>query len=291
MTEWQWVFLKMPWRVCELRRAEKDGSWNEIPPTPLGDGIPTLMVGSSACPLDLSQVPMIPMAGPLTLILVGITPPRSPQNAMLPWSCVQEGSAGISGFWVASLGSPAFLFRCGLCPSSAHHRAREGWVRIVCMASGWFPKPQVQWRALSGEKFLTFSETQAQGLFTIKAILVVRDSSSGNVTCSVLNPILGQEKAMAMFIPEPFFSWSSPWKLAFMVILTVLMLLLLGAAFYIMREHTAKLQEMQEWEKPHREQEEDQQIKEEALKARDELQGDLDWRKSVYLPGCLPFQP
>uniref|UniRef100_M3YWU0 Uncharacterized protein n=1 Tax=Mustela putorius furo TaxID=9669 RepID=M3YWU0_MUSPF len=165
--------------------------------------------------------------------------------------------------------------------------------RIVCMASGWFPKPQVQWRALSGEKFLTFSETQAQGLFTIKAILVVRDSSSGNVTCSVLNPILGQEKAMAMFIPEPFFSWSSPWKLAFMVILTVLMLLLLGAAFYIMREHTAKLQEMQEWEKPHREQEEDQQIKEEALKARDELQGDLahrflcclaDWRKSVYLP-------
>ncbi|XP_032705583.1 LOW QUALITY PROTEIN: butyrophilin-like protein 1 [Lontra canadensis] len=162
----------------------------------------------------------------------------------------------------------------------------EDGVRVVCMASGWFPKPQVQWRALSGKKFLMFSETQVQdaaGLFTIEATLVVRDSSSGNVTCSVLNPILGQEKAMAIFIPEPFFPRSSPWKPVFMVILTVLMLPLLGAALYIMREHTAKLQETQEWEKLHRDKEEDQQIKEEALKARDELQADLDWRKSVYL--------
>nr|XP_045722099.1 butyrophilin-like protein 2 [Mirounga angustirostris] len=78
-------------------------------------------------------------------------------------------------------------------------------VRVVCMASGWFPKPQVQWRAVSGEKFLTFSETQAQdaeGLFTMEATLVVRHSSSGNVTCSVLNPILGQEKEVAIFIPD-----------------------------------------------------------------------------------------
>uniref|UniRef100_A0A8C7EP89 Butyrophilin subfamily 1 member A1 n=1 Tax=Neovison vison TaxID=452646 RepID=A0A8C7EP89_NEOVI len=148
---------------------------------------------------------------------------------------------------------------------------KEDGVQIVCIASGWFPKPQVQWRTLSGEKLLTFSETQAQdaeGLFTIESTLVVRDRSSGNVTCSVLNPILGQEKSMAIFIPEPFFPRSSPWKLAFMVILSVLMLLLLGAVFYIMREHSVKLQKMQEWEKLHRDKEEDLQIKEEALKAR-----------------------
>uniref|UniRef100_A0A452TZ61 Butyrophilin-like protein 1 n=1 Tax=Ursus maritimus TaxID=29073 RepID=A0A452TZ61_URSMA len=147
----------------------------------------------------------------------------------------------------------------------------EDGVRVVCMASGWFPKPQVQWRALSGEKFLTFSETHAQdpeGLFSVEAALVVRDSSSGNVTCSVLNPILGQKKGMAIFIPEPFFPQTSPWKPAFLVILTVLTLLLLGAAFYIKREHTTKCREMQEWEKLHREKEEDQQTKKEALKGR-----------------------
>jgi hypothetical protein len=62
----------------------------------------------------------------------------------------------------------------------------------------------VQWRGLSGKKFLTFSEAyrqDAKELFSVEATLVVRDSSVGNVTCSILNPILGQEKAMAIFIP------------------------------------------------------------------------------------------
>uniref|UniRef100_A0A4W2DUN0 Ig-like domain-containing protein n=1 Tax=Bos indicus x Bos taurus TaxID=30522 RepID=A0A4W2DUN0_BOBOX len=83
----------------------------------------------------------------------------------------------------------------------------EDGVRVVCTASGWFPKPQVQWRDLSGEKFLAFSEAHtqdAEGLFSVEAALLVRDSSVGNVTCSILNPVLGREKAMAIFIPEEF---------------------------------------------------------------------------------------
>ncbi|XP_034886307.1 butyrophilin subfamily 1 member A1-like [Mirounga leonina] len=83
----------------------------------------------------------------------------------------------------------------------------EDGVRVVCKASGWFPKPQVQWRALSEEKFLMFSETHvqnAEGLFSVEAALVVKHRSSRNVTCSLLNPILSQEKAMAIFIP----AWS-----------------------------------------------------------------------------------
>lgn len=80
----------------------------------------------------------------------------------------------------------------------------EDGVRVVCTASGWFPKPQVQWRDLTGEKFPAFSEAHSQdaeGLFSVEVALVVRDSSAGNVTCSVLNTVLGQEKAMAIFIP------------------------------------------------------------------------------------------
>lgn len=77
-------------------------------------------------------------------------------------------------------------------------------VRVVCKASGWFPKPQVQWRDVRGEKLLEFSEAHTQdaaGLFSVEAALVVRDSSAGDVTCSILNPILGQEKVMAIPIP------------------------------------------------------------------------------------------
>ena len=75
---------------------------------------------------------------------------------------------------------------------------------MVCKASGWFPKPQVQWTDVSGKKFLEFSEAHAQdaaGLFSVEAALVVRDSSAGSVSCSVLNPILGQGKVMAVSIP------------------------------------------------------------------------------------------
>ncbi|XP_060149162.1 butyrophilin subfamily 3 member A2-like [Globicephala melas] len=162
----------------------------------------------------------------------------------------------------------------------------EDGVRVVCTASGWFPKPQVQWRDLSGEKFPAFSEAHSQdaeGLFSVEVALVVRDSSAGNVTCSVLNTVLDQEKAMAIFIPEPFFPQASPWKLAFLVSLTVLMALLLGAGYYTWREHFGKLLVMQEKENLRLVKEQDWRTKEEVLKDTDELRTELGWRKSAYL--------
>ncbi|KAM9666775.1 butyrophilin subfamily 1 member A1-like [Trichechus inunguis] len=92
----------------------------------------------------------------------------------------------------------------GSAPETRIEGPEEDGVRVACTASGWFPKPQVQWRDLSGEKFLAFSEAHAQdsdGLYRVETSLVVRDSSAGNVTCSILNPILAQEKAKAIFIP------------------------------------------------------------------------------------------
>uniref|UniRef100_A0A8D2B3J3 Butyrophilin subfamily 1 member A1 n=1 Tax=Sciurus vulgaris TaxID=55149 RepID=A0A8D2B3J3_SCIVU len=131
-------------------------------------------------------------------------------------------------------------------------------VHVVCTASGWFPEPQVQWTDLSGKKF---------PLFSVEATLVVTDSSVGNVTCSVLNPILGQEKAMAIFIPDPFFPQNSPWKPAFAVILTMLGLLLFGASCFIKKEHSTRMQVRQEKENLRQVKEEEWQTKEETLKA------------------------
>ncbi|XP_046281839.1 butyrophilin subfamily 1 member A1-like isoform X1 [Marmota monax] len=151
----------------------------------------------------------------------------------------------------------------------------EDGVCVVCKASGWFPKPQVQWRDLSGNKFPALSEAHTQDteeLFSVEATLVVRDSSVGNVTCSVLNPVLGQEKAMAIYIPEPFFPQASPWKPAFAVILTMLGLLLLVASYFITKAHSTRMLKKKE-----------QQAKEEVLKAIDELQADLNQRKASYL--------
>ncbi|XP_054980320.1 butyrophilin subfamily 1 member A1-like [Sorex araneus] len=178
---------------------------------------------------------------------------------------------------VAAVGSAPQVHITGL---------EEDGVRVVCRVAGWFPKPQVKWRDSRGGKVLAFSETKAQdteGLFSVEAALVVRDSAVGNVTCSILNPILDQEKAMAIFIPEPFFPKASPWKLVCVVCVPLLTFLVLGAAYYTWREHSRKVQERQQREKLRQDREEDEQAKRAALKATDELQANLDQMKAEYL--------
>lgn len=162
----------------------------------------------------------------------------------------------------------------------------EDGVRVECAASGWFPKPQVHWRGPGGAQFRAFSEAHAQdarGLFSVEAALVVRDRSAGNVTCSLHNPILGQEKAVAIFIPEPFFAQAPLWKLAFWVSLAALGLLLLGAGYCAHREHSTRLRARRDRETLLRAKEADRRAKEAALTATGELQAQLEQRRSVYL--------
>ncbi|XP_049988248.1 butyrophilin-like protein 1 [Alexandromys fortis] len=164
----------------------------------------------------------------------------------------------------------------------------DGGVCVVCIASGWYPKPQVQWRDSRGENLSASSETHtedADGLFSMETTLVVRDRSFGSVTCSTFNPMLGQEKAMAMFIPEPFFPQASPWTPAFAVSMTMMGLLVLGSCCFLRREWRARLQVHQERENLRCEQEELLKTKEHALETACTLQEELDRRKAAYMAG------
>ncbi|KAK7798070.1 hypothetical protein U0070_000940 [Myodes glareolus] len=179
--------------------------------------------------------------------------------------------------------------------------------------AGWYPKPQVQWRDSRGEKLPASSETHtgdAEGLFSMESMLVVRDSSLGSVTCSTFNPILGQEKAMAVFTPgkgcssllqilgsgwpfwsglgwlssEPFFPQASLWIPAFAMSMTMMGLLVIGSSCFLRRERCARLQVHQEWEDLRREQEELQKTKEDALKMTYR-------RKAAYMTGSVTLDP
>uniref|UniRef100_G3TVJ1 Butyrophilin subfamily 1 member A1 n=1 Tax=Loxodonta africana TaxID=9785 RepID=G3TVJ1_LOXAF len=124
---------------------------------------------------------------------------------------------------------------CG--PQVLMEGQEEDGVHVACRASGWFPKPQVQWRDRSEAH-----AQDADGLFRLEASVVVRDSSVGNVTCSILNPILGQEKVKAIFIPESFFPQASSWKPAFAVSLMVLVVLIFGAGYFLKKEYLTQVQ-------------------------------------------------
>ncbi|XP_040106318.1 butyrophilin-like protein 1 isoform X1 [Oryx dammah] len=179
-------------------------------------------------------------------------------------------------------------------------------IQVLCSSGGWFPKPRVQWRDTAGEKLLPLSESQTQdgdGLFHVEASLVVTDSSLGNVTCSIQNPVSGQEKASAIFLPEPFFPRMSPWKTALAGTLPVLVLLLIGISYIGWREHRAKTREAEkkkeashERDKVAKEKEEAHSIKSKSssksnqrlleklqmLCVQGKLEQDLEQRKALY---------
>ncbi|XP_077626780.1 butyrophilin-like protein 1 [Crocuta crocuta] len=161
----------------------------------------------------------------------------------------------------------------------------DGGIRVLCSANGWFPKPRVRWSDTMGVKLQSFSESHTQnedGLFHVEASLVVTDSSLGNVTCSIQNPLSGQEKVSAIFLPEPFFPRMSPWKPALAGTVPVLVLLLIGISYIGWKEHQAKEREIKKRKKESQERDQMKNEKELALKARENLKADLEQRKALY---------
>ncbi|XP_046958720.1 butyrophilin-like protein 1 [Lynx rufus] len=161
----------------------------------------------------------------------------------------------------------------------------DGGIRVLCSAEGWFPKPRVQWSDMMGVKLQSLTESHTQdedGLFHVEASLVVTDSSLGNVTCSIQNPLSGQEKVSAIFLPEPFFPRMSPWKAALVGTVPTLVLLLTGISYIGWREHQAKEREVKKRKKESQERDQMENEKELALKAKENLKKELEQRKALY---------
>ncbi|XP_057556497.1 butyrophilin subfamily 1 member A1-like [Hippopotamus amphibius kiboko] len=147
-------------------------------------------------------------------------------------------------------------------------------IRLKCTGKGWFPQPEVQWEDARGEKIPSLSEDETQdddGLFQIEASLIVRDSSKTEVSCSMKNPFFGQEQVETIFIPEPFFPRTSPWKVAFIVVLVILGIFV-GAVVYLARKERQEKKKLSKVEKE----------KEEESKAKESLASELDRRKKLY---------
>ncbi|KFO21074.1 Butyrophilin subfamily 3 member A3 [Fukomys damarensis] len=162
---------------------------------------------------------------------------------------------------------------------------KESGIQVLCSSSGWFPKPKVQWTDTAGMKLPSLPESHTQnkdGLFHVDSSLVVMDSSLGNVTCSIQNPLSGQEKTSTIFLPEPFFPKASVWKSALAGTLPVLGLLLIGISYIGWREHQAKEKEKKKMEIEAHERVQMTNEKESVLKTKEELKADLEQRKALY---------
>ncbi|XP_014391514.1 PREDICTED: butyrophilin subfamily 1 member A1 isoform X3 [Myotis brandtii] len=152
----------------------------------------------------------------------------------------------------------------------------DGGIRLECTSEGWYPEPHAVWRDPYGEVTPALEEAYAQdadGLFTVTLAVIV-DSSVRNMSCSVNNTLLGQEKDSVIFIPEPLIPSSSPfpWMEALAVVLPALLLLviILGSICLIRKLRRRKEALSLEKDLENKEKEMAQQLREE-----------LRWRRGL----------
>lgn len=80
----------------------------------------------------------------------------------------------------------------------------DGGLRLECTSMGWYPEPLAVWRDPYGEIVPALEEAYTEdtdGLFMVTLAVIVRDCSVRNMTCSVNNTLLSQEKDSVIFIP------------------------------------------------------------------------------------------
>ncbi|XP_034885319.1 butyrophilin-like protein 9 isoform X3 [Mirounga leonina] len=82
---------------------------------------------------------------------------------------------------------------------------KKGGVQLRCSSSGWYPKPQAQWKDHKGQCLPPEMEAivqDARGLFNLETSVVVQGGSHSNVSCSIQNSLLLQKKEFTIQIAE-----------------------------------------------------------------------------------------
>ncbi|KAM8782393.1 LOW QUALITY PROTEIN: butyrophilin subfamily 2 member A2-like [Rhynchonycteris naso] len=184
----------------------------------------------------------------------------------------------------------------------------DGAIRLECTSVGWFPEPHAVWRDPYGEIMPALEEAYTQetdGLFKVTMAVVIRDSSVRNMTCSVNNTLLGEEKDSVVFIPvllpEPLIPIKPsmpPWMVALAVVLPALLLLLIvGSIGLITKLHGEKETlsvetdfENKEKELTRKELGKDVEKEKERL-IKEQLQEELRWRREQLHAADVVLDP
>ncbi|XP_063174767.1 butyrophilin subfamily 1 member A1-like [Chroicocephalus ridibundus] len=165
--------------------------------------------------------------GTLDLRLAGVRPSDDGQYVCTVRDAASYGEATVE-LEVAAMGSVPLL------SLEAH---QDGGIRVVCGSAGWYPQPQVLWKAANGQRLPSVSQRRSsdeRGLFEIQDVVVVSGKGDGNLSCVVRNSRLEQEQASSLHISAPFFHNARHWMAALGVFL-VLSVASFGLNVYLWR--------------------------------------------------------
>ncbi|XP_036309138.1 butyrophilin subfamily 2 member A2-like [Pipistrellus kuhlii] len=163
----------------------------------------------------------------------------------------------------------------------------EGGIRLECTSEGWYPEPHAVWRDPYGEVTPALEEAYAQdadGLFRVTLAVIVTDSSVRNMSCSVNNTLLGQEKDSVIFIPEPLIPSSSPfpWMGALAVVLPALLLFIIILSSICLARKVRRRKEALALEKD---------LKNKEKEMAQQLQEELRWRRGLLHAADVVLDP
>nr|XP_003416516.1 butyrophilin subfamily 2 member A2 isoform X2 [Loxodonta africana] len=158
-------------------------------------------------------------------------------------------------------------------------------IRLECTSVGWFPQPHAVWRDPVSEVTPTLEEAyivEDDGLFTVTTSVIIRNYPVRNVSCSITNALLGQEKETVMLIPAPVIPSTSHGMVVMAATLPTLILLILiaGTVCPVKKHHREK--EVLSVEK------EDEQEETEIM---EELQEELRWRRTLLHAADVVLDP
>ncbi|XP_074423647.1 butyrophilin subfamily 1 member A1-like [Larus michahellis] len=165
--------------------------------------------------------------GTLDLRLAGVRPSDDGQYVCTVRDAASYGEAVVE-LEVAAMGSVPLL------SLEAH---QDGGIRVVCGSAGWYPQPEVLWKAANGQHLPLVSQRRSsdeRGLFEIQDVVVVSGKGDGNLSCVVRNSRLEQEQASSLHISAPFFHNARHWMAALGVFL-VLSVASFGVIAYLWR--------------------------------------------------------
>ncbi|XP_029861802.1 butyrophilin subfamily 1 member A1-like isoform X1 [Aquila chrysaetos chrysaetos] len=125
---------------------------------------------------------------------------------------------------------------------------QDGGIRVGCRASGWYPKPEMLWRDFQGRQLPSFTESSSQdqnSFFEVEKSIVIQRNAKQNVSCSVRNTRLPQEKDLTVSISDPIFPKDSPWMAALFVTLAACLPSLVVVFLFVLRlraQHAVELE-------------------------------------------------
>ncbi|CAI5790518.1 butyrophilin subfamily 3 member A2-like [Podarcis lilfordi] len=121
----------------------------------------------------------------------------------------------------------------------------KGWgIGLTCRSNGWYPKPKAFWLVSEGkvrskQSDTTITETKA-GNFSVSSSITTESGVDHEVSCKIINELLGMESESRILISDALYPATSPWLAPFLIILLIFICLLAGAGYKV-RQNYQKL--------------------------------------------------